>query len=146
MRNYVVRAGRVIDAPIERIWSLVADASGYRNWTAMTTTKLEREGEPAPDGVGAIRNFGTGSVVSREEVTHFDPPTHLGYRLLSGLPIEDYHADVRLLELGPSRTKVTWVGTFRCGTATGVVMERFLRFVLGDFVRRLAREAVRGAR
>ena len=125
--------------------ALVADARGYSAWTAMTTTRLAVEGSPDPDGVGAIREFGTGSIHSREEVTAFEPPHHLAYRLLSGLPIEDYSADVHLTDVDGHRTRISWVGTYRSKGATGALMQRFLTFVLGDFVRRLKKEAAKRA-
>ena len=68
----------------------------WKTWTAFPSTGLEREGDPAPDGVGAIRRFGFGSMGSREEVVVFEPPTHLGYVLHSGLPISGYRSDVTL--------------------------------------------------
>jgi uncharacterized protein YndB with AHSA1/START domain len=145
MTHYVVRTGRIVEAPIDVVWDMVADARSYRTWTAMTASTLEREGDDTPDGVGAIRNFGTGNVLSREEVVAFEPPTHLGYVLLAGLPIENYRADVRLVPLGPRSCRVTWVGEFDCRRPTGFVMTRFLRFVLGDFCRRLAKHAPRRA-
>lgn len=141
MGHHVVRAARLVDAPIETVWAMVADARGYRTWAAMTTTELEREGDPAPDGVGAIRIFGSMGVNSREEVVAFEPPTHLGYVLLAGLPVDDYRADVTLTAVDARRTRVTWVGQFDAPGVRGAVMERFLRFVLGDFVRRLAKHA-----
>ena len=143
MTHYVVRTGRIIDAPIETVWSLVADARGYKSWAAMTATTLEREGDLEPDGVGAIRNFGVGTVLSREEVVVFDAPHHLGYVLLSGLPIENYRADVTLTSLGDRRTRLMWIGTFESNGLVGAIMKRFLTFVLGDFVRRLSKVAPR---
>ncbi|MGH8910325.1 MAG: SRPBCC family protein, partial [Egibacteraceae bacterium] len=72
-------------APVEAVWRLVAD------------------------GVGAIRRFRTGRVVSREEVVVFEPPTQFGYRLLSGLPLVNYRSTIELVpEAG--RPDVLWVG------------------------------------
>ncbi|MFN8053121.1 MAG: SRPBCC family protein [Acidimicrobiales bacterium] len=141
MTHYVVRAGRIVEAPLDTVWDMIADARSYSSWAVMGSSTLEREGSPTPDGVGAIRNFGTGTIMSREEVVAFDPPTHLGYRLLSGLPIENYRADVTLTSLGDRRTRVMWVGTYESKGFVGAVMRRFLTFVLGDFVRRLAKHA-----
>ena len=143
MPHHVVRAGGIVEAPVEVVWEMVADARSYKTWTAMTSSTLERLGEDGADGVGAIRNFGTGKVFSREEVVVFEPPTRLGYRLLAGLPIQDYVADVTLEPLGPSSCRVRWEGEFDASRAVGAVMRPFLRFVLGDFVKRLAKHAPR---
>ena len=141
MQHHVVRVGGIVEAPIETVWDILADARSYRTWNLMTVSRLEREGVDTPDGVGAIRNFGAGSVLSREEVVVFEPPTHLAYVLLAGLPITDYRADVRLVPLGPESCRITWVGEFDARPVIGPVMQRFLTFVLGDFVRRLTKVA-----
>lgn len=141
MTHYVVRVGRIIEAPIEVVWDMIADARGFSSWGFMSHSSLEREGTPTPDGVGAIRNLGTGSFISREEVVVFEPPTHLGYVLLAGLPISNYRADVRLEPLGERRCRIAWVGTFESKGLTGAIIQRFLTMVLGDFVRRLAKVA-----
>ena len=49
--------------------------------------------------------------------------------------------DVRLTELGPNSCRISWVGEFDARPVVGAVMQRFLHFVLGDFVRRLRRYA-----
>lgn len=141
MAHHVIRTGGIISAPIDRVWSILADARSYRDWGVMSVSTLEREGSPEPDGVGAIRNLGTGAVMSREEVVVFDPPHHLGYVLLSGLPIENYRADVWLSELGVDRTRIVWSGSFDATGVTGRIMVPFLRFTLADFVRRLSKTA-----
>ena len=145
MPHFVVRTGRIIEAPIATVWSMLADARSYSSWALMSVSQLEREGDETPDGVGAIRNFGSAGVMSREEVVVFEPPTHLAYVLLAGLPIRDYRADVRLTELGPSSCRIAWDGEFDASAPVGFVMRRFLGFVLGDFVRRLAKEAPKRA-
>lgn len=143
MPHYTVHTGRIVEAPIDVVWAMLADARGYSSWALMSRSTLEREGDDTPDGVGAIRNFGSAGVMSREEVVVFEPPTHLAYVLLAGLPIDDYRADVRLTELGPRSCRISWDGEFDAPAPIGLVMRRFLGFVLGDFVRRLAREAPR---
>lgn len=145
MSHHVVRTGRIIEAPIETVWAMLADARAYSTWALMSVSRLEREGDDTADGVGAIRNFGSAGIVSREEVVVFEPPTHLAYVLLAGLPIRDYRADVRLTALGPDSCRISWDGEFDAAPAVGTLMQGFLRFVLGDFVRRLARHAPRRA-
>src|SRR3954469_4289440 len=101
----------------------------------------EREGTPAPGGVGAIRALGTKYVGSREEIVDYDPPTHLAYTILKGLPVRDYRADVHLSPDGDG-TRIEWRGVFTPkvpGTAAAVRL--FLLATIGGFVRRLARYA-----
>jgi uncharacterized protein YndB with AHSA1/START domain len=128
-------------APVDVVWRWLADASSWSTWARFSKSSLEREGVPAPDGVGAIRRFGTGAVVSREEILEFDPPHHLAYTLLSGMPVRDYRADVTLTPDGTG-TLVTWHSTFEPKLpGTGALMAGFFRFVLTDIATRLAKHA-----
>src|SRR4051794_581523 len=86
---------RTAAAP-ERVWALLADARGWPRWARFTHAHLEREGQPSPDGVGALRIFGSGPVRTAEEVVEFDPPRHLAYELRRGMPVIGYRADVTL--------------------------------------------------
>jgi uncharacterized protein YndB with AHSA1/START domain len=132
-------------APIETVWGILADARNYHSWAAPARTKLDREGSPTPDGVGAIRNFGTGPITSREEVVAFEPPTHLGYILLSGLPVVGYRADVELRSENGG-TAITWRSTYEPAKAwLTVPMRAFLTVVLKDFVKRLSRASAKAA-
>jgi uncharacterized protein YndB with AHSA1/START domain len=128
-------------APVEAVWRWLADARSWSTWTRFSYAELEREGVPAPDGVGAIRSFGTGKVVSREEILEFDPPHHLAYTLLSGMPVRDYRADVTLTPDGDG-TLITWHSTFEPKyPATGAALAAFMKFVLRDIATRLAQHA-----
>ena len=44
-------------APVDEVWPLIGEARRWRDWSFLTRTGLEREGEPDPDGVGAVRRF-----------------------------------------------------------------------------------------
>ncbi|HEX5614088.1 MAG TPA: SRPBCC family protein [Acidimicrobiia bacterium] len=136
-----VHGSAVSSAPPEAVWALLADARGWTAWTRFTHASLEREGDPPPDGVGAIRCFGTKRQQSREEVVHFEPPRQLSYRLLKGLPIDDYRADVVLTPDGTG-TRVDWTGRFHARRpGTGWFWRAFLTLALRDFSKRLARAA-----
>jgi hypothetical protein len=114
---------------------------------------LEREGEPPPDGVGAIRHLGVGSIGSREEVVEWDAPSHLGYVILNGmLPVRNYRADVFLEETEPASggaaattaTLIRWSGTFDpVVPGTGALMRSVLHAIISRFAARAARYAER---
>ena len=128
-------------APCEAVWALLADARGWSRWAPFRTSVLEREGTPIPDGVGALRRFGNGLVVSREEVVVFDPPRRLVYELRSGLPLRDYRAEVTLTADGAG-TEITWRSRFRpLVPGTGRLFRAFLQRFITDVARRLARHA-----
>lgn len=125
------------------MWELVSRAELWHTWTAFPSTRLEREGDPAPDGVGAIRRFGFGAMGSREEVVAFEPPNHLGYVLLSGLPVRDYRSDVTLTPTTGGGTAIAWVSSFDARPADGWFWAGFLKLLLTDFSRRLAKASIR---
>jgi uncharacterized protein YndB with AHSA1/START domain len=134
-----------IDAPVSTVWALLADAASWSRWSAFTASSLER---PAPgpdaDGIGAIRRFQSRFATSIEEVVAFDPPRHLGYVLLSGMPIRDYRADVTLVPSAAGGTELTWRSTFRAKLpGTGHVFGFGLRRFFSDLVADLGTEAMR---
>jgi hypothetical protein len=135
-------------APPDQVFAVLADGAGWSRWAGPMIVKSwwEREGTPPPGGVGAIRALGMKRVGSREEIVAYDPPTHLAYTILSGLPVRDYRADVRLTPDG-SGTRIEWSGAFTAkapGTAGAIGV--FLRLTIGSFVRRLGRYAASDAR
>jgi len=106
------RVEAVTKAPVDQVWPLIGEAARWRDWSFLTTSKLEREGSPDPDGVGAVRRFARNGVGSREEVLVWDPPGHLAYAILSGFPVRDYRADVTLTA-DAAGTRIIWEGTYR---------------------------------
>jgi Polyketide cyclase / dehydrase and lipid transport len=126
-------------APPAEVWRWLADGASWSTWNNVQRSVLEREGVPAPDGVGAIRRFSVGPGASREEVVAFEPPRHLGYVLLSGLPLRSYRADVELTPDGDG-TLIAWRATLEPKlTGTGAAMEAFLRLTIKGLARALAR-------
>jgi hypothetical protein len=121
-------------APVEALWPLVGEAARWKDWSFLTQSGLEREGDPAPDGVGAIRRFTSLGVGSREEVVVWEPPHHLGYVMLSGFPVRNYRGDVVLAAEGGA-TRLTWSSSFDTKIpGTGRLMREVLRLVVRRFV------------
>ncbi len=145
MKLHVIDIEVPCAAPPEVAFDLLRDAAGWSTWSAAKKTSLEVEGTPAPDGVGAIRVFGTGPFSSREEVVAYDPPTHFAYILHKGVPVSDYRADVTITATGNpvgSACTITWHSTFyRKYPLTGTGNRWFLTFFIRDTARRLAKAA-----
>ena len=132
------------DAPVERVWAVLADARRWKEWTPLRTSELERQGSPDPDGVGALRRFGAGPLATREEVVEFEPPRRLVYEMRSGLPIRGYRAEVTLTPWGGG-TEIAWRSRFEPRIpGTGPLLRAFFQALLTDVARRLARRAERG--
>ncbi len=127
-------------APPERIFALLADATSWPRWAGplIAHGSWEREGDPPPGGVGAIRKVGRWPQFGREHIVAFDPPTHQGYTMLSGQPTRNYRADVRLKPDGAD-TIIVWGATFEpLIPGTGWVLSALYRRLIGSFARRLA--------
>ncbi|HVA02945.1 MAG TPA: SRPBCC family protein [Acidimicrobiales bacterium] len=140
-RRYEFEGSARSTASAQMIWPLVGDVSRWKEWTLMTRSYLLREGDPAPDGMGALRRFAVGPGGSTEEVVVWDPPHHLGYVAVKGLPVRHYRADVHLDEDGTG-TVVTW----RCSVeplipGTGAMLRLGLRTMVRSFARGLCRYA-----
>jgi len=129
----------------ETVFALLADGASWSRWAGPMVVRSwwEREGSPAPGGVGAIRRLGLGKASSREEIVEYDAPRHLAYTWLTKFPVRDYRADVRV-EPDGSGTRIVWTGSFRAAfPGGGAVMRRLLGATVGGFAKRLAAEAER---
>lgn len=84
-----------VRAPPETVFDVYTD---HRRYAALIgpvrSVELEREGEPAPNGVGAIRRLRLPAVTIREQVTAFERPGSYSYRMLSGAPFDEYASTV----------------------------------------------------
>jgi uncharacterized protein YndB with AHSA1/START domain len=87
---------RQIAAPPETVFEVLTDHRNYAKITPMRKSVLEREGEPAPNGVGAIRVISVAGPPLREEVVAYEPPTRFSYTVLSGAPVRDHLGTVEL--------------------------------------------------
>jgi uncharacterized protein YndB with AHSA1/START domain len=98
---------RQIAAPPEVVFDVLTDHRRYPELTALRKAALEREGEPPPNGLGAIRVLSLAGPPMREEVIAYQRPSRFSYTVLSGLPVRDH---VGTVELCPSEdgTKVTY--------------------------------------
>lgn len=90
------RFERKVAAPPETVFDVLTDHRGYADITPMRRVELEVEGEPAPNGVGAIRVLTALGPPLREEVIGYEPPGRFSYRLLSGVPVRDHVGSVSL--------------------------------------------------
>lgn len=98
---------REIAAPPETVFDVLTDHRRYAELTPLRGSQLEREGEPAPNGVGAIRKLSAVGPPIREEVIAFERPQRFSYKVLSGLPVRDHVGTVSLVAEGVG-TRMTY--------------------------------------
>jgi hypothetical protein len=137
-------------APREVIFEVLADITRWHEWAGWSvgSSEWDREGDPAPGGVGAVRKMGRWPVFTREEVTEYDPPRHFSYTVLSSIvPVRGYHADVDVVDDGSGGATIKWSGAFEpLVPGTGALMEALVERGVHDYAKRAAREAERRAK
>ncbi len=147
MPRNCAEAHRRIDAPRQVVWDVIADVDSWKEWGNYQVSEHEREGDPAPGGIGAIRVTARKPVRVREEVEIWEPPSRFGYTLLSGLPVRDNHAVVTLSEAGQNATNLHWQSRFDAKIRGADGISRMLaNKVLADICKQVGAEAERRAR
>jgi len=137
-----IELSQVIAAPPARVFEVYTDHVGWEKWAGVKEVVLRQKGEPPPNGLGAIRVIRAAGVAVEEEVTAFDPPRSMKYRVVAGVPIRDHEGTVRFAPEG-SGTRVTWSIHFRplvpgTGWLLRAVLTRQLRQLLERFAAHLA--------
>lgn len=87
---------RQVAAPREVVFDVLTDHRGYAEITPMRRAELEREGDPAPNGVGSIRVLTSVGPPVREETIVYERPGRFSYKVLSGVPVRDHLGTVSL--------------------------------------------------
>lgn len=87
---------REVAAPPETVFRVLTEHGRYAEITPMRKSVLEREGDPSPNGVGAIRVLSSVGPPLREEVIAYQSPERFSYKLLSGAPLRDHVGTVQL--------------------------------------------------
>jgi len=98
---------REVGAPPETVFDVLTDHRRYAEITPLRKSVLEREGDPAPNGVGAIRAVTSVGPPLREEIVSYQPPSRFSYKVISGAPVRD-HLGTVLLEPAGAGTKITY--------------------------------------
>lgn len=87
---------RRIAAPPQTVFDVFTEHSRYAEITPARKSTLEREGEPAPNGVGAIRVISAVGPPLREEVVAYEPPSRFSYKVLTGAPVRNHLGTIEL--------------------------------------------------
>jgi hypothetical protein len=141
MSQHHIESRFQVRAPAAVIWKALADSSSWPTWSPNDEVTIEKPGVPAPDGVGAVRKLRTGKIKVTEEITVFEPERRVGYRLVKGLPVKDYRADVVLSRRGDGSTDLVWSADFKGVWGNGKWAQRKLQQVLDEWGGALARHA-----
>jgi ribosome-associated toxin RatA of RatAB toxin-antitoxin module len=111
-----IHVTRTIPAPAEAVFDLLADHANYDQFRPIQASRLLREGEPAPNGVGALREIKVRPLTFEEEITAYERPDRLDYLIVKlSVPFEHQGGSIRLAAEGDA-TAVDWRSTYRVPT------------------------------
>jgi uncharacterized protein YndB with AHSA1/START domain len=99
---------RTTTASIETVFDALTDHRAIADYVwAVRRSTLDREGTPAPNGVGAVRRLEALGPAIVEEIIEYQRPTGYAYKMISGAPVRDHVGTVALREVGTG-TEVSW--------------------------------------
>ncbi|MGE5407431.1 MAG: SRPBCC family protein [Syntrophothermus sp.] len=136
---------RHVAAPPGTVFEVLTDHGRYAEFTPVRRSELERQGDPPPNGVGAIRALTSVGPPLREEVLTFEPPTRFSYRLLSGAPLRDHVGTVELEAEGTGTRMVYAVRTFPNVPLVGPLLVAVVRRAVAGLAGGIASESERRA-
>jgi uncharacterized protein YndB with AHSA1/START domain len=136
---------RQVAAPPEIVFDVLTDHRRYTEITSLRKAELEREGEPAPNGLGAIRVLTVAGPPMREEVIAYERPYRFAYKILSGLPVRDHVGTVELQPSGDGTEIVYAVKTTPTIPLGGLVFMPVLKKAIRDLIGGVSKESERRA-
>lgn len=139
---------RQVAAPPETVFEVLTNHRRYAEITPLRGARLEREGDPAPNGVGSIRVLSAVGPALREETIAYEPPTRFSYKLLSGLPVRNHVGTVELRPRDGGTAVVYAVRTEPtlplAGAAVVAVVKLGVKQLLGGVAKESERRAAGG--
>lgn len=136
---------RQVAAPPETVFAVLTDHRRYAEITPMRRSTLEREGEPPPNGVGAVRVLSSVGPPLREEVLSYEPPERFSYKLISGAPVRDHVGTVQLTPSGSGTEMVYAVRTNPTLPLVGPAVVGVVKLAIRSLIRGIAAESERQA-
>lgn len=111
-----IRVTRTIPAPAEAVFDLLAEHADYERFRPIHASALLRQGEPPPNGVGALREIKVRPLTFEEEITAYERPRRLDYLIVKlNVPFEHHGGSIRLTSEG-NATHVDWRSSFTVPT------------------------------
>jgi uncharacterized protein YndB with AHSA1/START domain len=127
---------RIAGSP-DAVFRVYTDHAAWAAWGGIRTARIEREGNPPPNGSGCVRVLGPGRFAAHEEILDFEPGKRMTYRIVKGgLPLRDHFGEV-LFERDGDGTRIVWRCRFESkipglGPLMRAAVARLFRRVLDD--------------
>lgn len=135
--NFTIQ--RTIKAPVDKVFEALTDHRGYASMTPVRKSTLDKEGTPAPNGLGAVRRLVAVGPAIVEEVVGYEPNSFFAYKALSGLPVKEHLGEVRLSEQGAFTNMVYTVSFTALVPRTEPIVGAILKQAIGGLVRGVAK-------
>jgi len=140
MSQLSVEAEGTTRAGPEVVWSLVANANSYARWGPWNDGGY-RPPAAGPSQEGSVQWFRYGRrTTSVEQILEVDEPRHLAYKVVSGLPVKNYRADVTLTPTSSGGTTIRWAASWD-KTLMGSLVQRKLAQLYPEVVAALVAAA-----
>lgn len=104
---------RDLNATPEGVFAIVADHANYTRFDGVTASTILKQGTPAPNGLGAVRQITAGPLRFDEEITAYEPGRRLDYLItkVRGLPFRHEGGSIRFAPTATG-THVVWTSAF----------------------------------
>lgn len=136
---------RQIAASPQTVFAVLTEHHLYAKITPMRRSILEREGDPPPNGVGAVRVLTSLGPPLREEVIAYEPPSRFAYKLLSGAPVRDHVGTVELHPDGEGTRMVYAVRTIPTLPVVGAAVVAVVKQAIKALIKGITTESERRA-
>ncbi|MEU7134903.1 SRPBCC family protein [Streptomyces sp. NPDC046261] len=144
---------RVIHAPIDEVFAWLTTTTNYTSSPLVLRCRLDRHGESAPYGVGAVRNHLWLIGWFKERISHYDPPYATEYVVERSLPPSRHELGRMTFTEVDGGTQVRWitraeipvplVGSFLTRRVARPIITRTFRNILDAAETALARRPQR---
>ncbi|MFC9895884.1 SRPBCC family protein [Nocardia sp. NPDC127579] len=141
------------DADPDTVFDAVTDHAALATVPGVASAQVVRPGDTEPNGAGAIREVNARAAWFREEITEFERPRRMGYRILKARP--PVRHEFGRIELTPTAdgTLVIWISRFGSSVpvlgpiielVTGFAVARAFQWMLLHTERRIKAAAETG--
>jgi hypothetical protein len=146
-RTFSFEVTRTSRAPAAMLFRMETDGGHWADWAKplVVQSSWERQGDPAPGGIGAVRKVGLWPLLVREQTLEYEQDRRHVYGLIwPPSPAKDYRAEVIFVTNAAGGTQLRWSGSFiERIPGTGPMMLAALRRAIQFFSSRLVKAAER---
>lgn len=139
MQSYDVLAQSAAQPDV--VWTVLLDPRSWPAWSHIDSLDIGRSSGLSVnnrDGVGAVRAFRIGKVVTTERITGLTPGRRFTYESVENSQMADHGAAVDLLGVLGGGTQIRWHGTYSSRGVTRWFSERQVQRVMQGMATGLA--------